>query len=229
MNDKKGVVYVLSNRSLWLPEREEDDELLPVIKIGRTSPPTPDALRKRMGNLYSTGMVFPFDLEYAKAVDDCYLVESNLHRIFSNARVNPNREFFRVDVDAVAAALEPYQGYEVTIDNDELSDEVRQEDIDARNKVESVAVRWGRFSFKSVGIPIGATLTSTMDSSVTVTVLSDSQVDYEGEIMSIGAAATKLRYKLTGDSRAVSGSSKWKYKGKSLRLIKEKMANHSSE
>ena len=225
MSDTQGIVYALSNRSLWLPEREYDDELLPIVKIGRTSPATPNALKKRMGQLFTTGIALPFDLEYAKAVDDCYQVESALHRIFASARVNPTREFFRVDVDSVVAALAPYQGKEIKIEGGEVSDEITQEDLDARNKLESVAVRRGYFSFSAVGIPIGATLTSTMDSSRTATVVSDSQIDFEGEIMNIGAAATKLRYELTGKSEAVSGSAKWNYNGKRLRLIKESIKN----
>lgn len=223
MNDTQGIVYALSNRSLWLPEREYDDELLPVVKIGRTSPATPGALKRRMGQLFVTGMPLPFDLEYAKAVSDCYRVESNLHRIFAHTRVNPTREFFRVDVDAVVAALEPYSGDEVTLGNNEVSDKVTQEDLDARNKLEAVVLRRDAFSFFAVGIPIGATLTSTMDSSRTATVINDSQIDFEETIMYIGPAATKLRNELTSDSRAVSGSSKWNYNGKLLRHLKEEL------
>lgn len=39
-----GIVYAVSNRGLWLPERADDEELLPIIKIGRTSPPTPNCV-----------------------------------------------------------------------------------------------------------------------------------------------------------------------------------------
>ena len=89
-----GIVYAVSNRSLWLPEREYDEELLPIIKIGRTSPPSPSALKKRMGQLFTTNIVLPFDLEYAKAVENCRETESKLHKIFAHTRINPNREFF---------------------------------------------------------------------------------------------------------------------------------------
>lgn len=225
MNDTQGIVYVLSNRSLWLPERDYDDELLPIVKIGRTSPSTPYALKNRMSQLFKTGVVLPFDLEYAKAVDECDKVEANLHRIFANARVNPNREFFRVDVDAVVAALDPYNGEEVTLNGDELSDKITKVDIDARNQLEAVVHRRGWFSFNSVGIPVGAELVSTLDSSITAKVVSDTLIEYDEMHMSIGKAASEIRHKLTGDSRPVSGSAKWKYKGKILRLIKEEMQN----
>ena len=55
-NNANGIVYVLSNRGFWLPEREDDSDLLPIIKIGYTTPATPEALRDRMKGLFKTGV-----------------------------------------------------------------------------------------------------------------------------------------------------------------------------
>lgn len=222
MANTRGIVYAVSNRSLWLPEREEDDELLPVIKIGRTQPGTPAALKKRMGQLFSTNIVLPFDLEYAKAVADCRKTETKLHRIFAHARINPSREFFQIDVEAVIEVLDLYPGEEITLDGDELSTEITQEDIDARNKVEAVAGR-GRFSFDALGIPSGAELVSTYDSAKIATVIDGGNVEYNGKIMSVHAAARMAQRQTTGDTHRITGSTRWKYKGKTLHILQQQL------
>jgi len=226
MNQTKnadGIVYAVSNRSLWLPEREDDDELLPIIKIGRTAPPTPSALKRRMGQLFTTNTVLPFDLEYAKAVEDCRQAESKLHTIFSHTRINPNREFFRIDVESIVAVLDLYPGKEITLDGDETSAKITQSDIDARNKEEAVALR-GRFSFDSLGIPVGAELVSTFDSSKTATVVGGGNVEYGGKVMSIHAAAKQVQRQTTTADHRITGSTRWKYNGTTLHRMQQKLS-----
>jgi len=224
MSKLDGIVYAVSNRSLWLPERDEDEELLPIIKIGSTSPPKPSALKKRMGQLFTTNMVLPFDLEYAKAVENCREAESKLHKIFAHTRINPNREFFRIDADAVAAALAPYPGNEITIDGDEPSKDISQADIDARNAEESVASRTGAggFDFGRLMVPFGAELVSIYDDSITAKVVAGGKVEYDGEIMTLHAAAKLVQRQTTSDTHPISGSARWKYNGTTLHRLREK-------
>lgn len=217
-----GIVYAVSNRSLWLPEREDDDELLQIIKIGRTSPPSPGALKKRMRELFTTNTVLPFDLEYARAVENCREAESRLHRIFAHTRINPNREFFRIDTESIVEVLNLYPGKDITIDGDELSENITQADIDARNNEEPVALRGG-FSFERLGIPVGAELISTYDSSKSAKVVAGGRVEYGGKIMSVHAAATLAQSQTTGDNHRISGSSRWKYQGATLRILQRRL------
>lgn len=217
-----GVVYALSNRSLWLPEREDDEELLPIIKIGRTSPPSADALKKRMGQLFTTSMVLPFDLEYAKAVENCREAESKLHKIFAHARINPNREFFRVDAEAIIEVLDLYPGEEIVIDGDELSEDITQADIDARNS-ETPATLRGGFNFEELEIPVGAELVSTYDSAKTAKVVAGGKVEYDGKIMSVHAAARMAQSQTTGDTHRITGSTRWKYQGTTLHILQQRL------
>jgi len=217
-----GIVYAVSNRSLWLPERDEDEELLPIIKIGRTSPPTPSALKKRMGQLFTTNVVLPFDLEYAKAVENCREAESKLHKIFAHVRINPNREFFRIDAESVIEVLGLYPGKEIAIDGDELSKNITQADIDARNSAEPAASRTG-FAFERLGIPVGAELVSTYDSSKTATVAAGGRVEYGGKIMSVHAAARLAQSQTTGDNHRITGSTRWKYRGATLHIWQQRL------
>ena len=217
-----GIVYAVSNRSLWLPEREDDEELLPIIKIGKTSPPNPDAMKKRMGQLFGTSIVLPFDLEYAKAVENCHEAESKLHKIFDSVRINPNREFFRVDTAAIIDVLDLYPGKEIVIDGDELSEGITQADIYARNNEMSATLRGG-FDFEKLGIPVGAVLVSTYDSSKTAKVVADGKVEYDGEIMSVHAAARLAQNQTTGDAHRITGSTRWRHLGATLHQLQQRL------
>ena len=226
-DNRKGIVYVLSNRSLWLPPREQGDELTPIVKIGRTAPPTAQALQKRMSQLFATGVVLPFDLEYAKAVADCHKAERKLHRVFAQMRVSPTREFFCVNVEAVVEVLELYDGQEVTLDGDELSKVITQKDIDARNKQQPVAARGGKFSFDALGIPMGAELVSTYSSDKTARVVQNGEVEYDGEILTIHAAAKRVQHEVTADRHRITGSTRWKYQGVTLHNRQKKFRENN--
>lgn len=217
-----GIVYAVSNRSLWLPEREDDEVLLPILKIGRTSPPSPGALKKRMGQLFTTSMVLPFDLEYAKAVENCRAAESKLHKIFAHTRINPNREFFRIDAESVVEVLDLYPGKEITIDGDELSKNITQADIDARNAEDAVASRAG-FAFEPLGIAVGAELISTYDSSKVAKVVAGGKIEYDGRVMSVHAGARLVQRQMTGDTHRITGSTRWKYQGATLHQLQQRL------
>ena len=75
------IIYVLTN------------EAMPgLVKIGFTE----DSVVNRMRQLTAhAGVPLPFECYYAAEVDDTTRVERILHQLFSEARVNPKREFFR--------------------------------------------------------------------------------------------------------------------------------------
>ena len=75
------IVYVLTNPAM--PG---------LVKIGRTG--TEEAA-VRLTQLYTTGVPFPFKLEFAARVPNAEEVEGALHRAFGPHRVNPRRDFFR--------------------------------------------------------------------------------------------------------------------------------------
>ena len=98
--DNHGIVYVATN------------PLMPgIVKIGGTSR---DDVQERLFELYSTGVPAPIIIEIARRVNNYEEVESALHTAFEPSRATPDREFFEVAVEQVAAALGLAGGEDVT-------------------------------------------------------------------------------------------------------------------
>lgn len=96
-----GIVYVLTNPAM--PR---------LVKIGMT---TRSEVTARIGQLYTTGVPLPFDCEYAVTVKDVSRVENALHIAFEQSRLNPNREFFEMEVESVKAILDLLKIDDVTL------------------------------------------------------------------------------------------------------------------
>lgn len=84
--ENPGIIYILSN------------EAMPCcIKLGRTEGDSTKDVEGRMTELYTTGVPLPFKCEYAAVVENFDELEKELHGIFQDLRINPNREFFHDD------------------------------------------------------------------------------------------------------------------------------------
>ena len=70
-----------------------------LYKIGFTRRAIEERLQE--ANQPNTWIPTPFLVEFSKFVEEPQKKESTLHKILVKQRVNPNREFFRVDVDQV--------------------------------------------------------------------------------------------------------------------------------
>ena len=79
------IVYVLTNPSIS-----------DVVKIGMTS-----NLENRLRSLYNSSVPVPFECYFACEVDSMEFVEKQLHDGFDDFRVNPKREFFRIDPERI--------------------------------------------------------------------------------------------------------------------------------
>ena len=137
------IVYVLTN-----PAMEG------LVKIGKTSQKD---IKDRMQQLYTTGVPFPFECEYACYVDDCAKVESAFHLAFGNTRINPKREFFQIEPERVIAILKlialkdakpQVEGY--------LSENISLEEKASSKKMK--ANRRPPMNFIEMGIPYGSVL-----------------------------------------------------------------------
>lgn len=80
-----GYVYAVTNPSI--PG---------LIKIGRTND-----INKRLDSLYDTSVPMPFECVCVKNVSNPIAVESNIHRLLNDYRVNEKREFFKIDKQRV--------------------------------------------------------------------------------------------------------------------------------
>lgn len=97
-DDRKGWVYALTHIHMQ-----------GIAKIGATRKhPIQRATELSAG----TGVPGMFTVAYYVATEDCFALESALHEVFSEVRVDPAREFFCVDVaDVVRAARREVGSY----------------------------------------------------------------------------------------------------------------------
>ena len=110
--------------------------------------------------------------------------EKTLHQLFSDKRVNPNREFFHVPPEKVVLAIRMSSFIEVTPGKVDIPKEEEQ----ALEKAEEAETkRRSRISLEAIGIKPGAVLTLPRDEDVHATVVSGNRVEYEGKVMSLSA------------------------------------------
>ena len=110
------VVYVLTNAAM--PG---------ILKIGKTDRPD---VQDRMDELYTTGTPLPFECAVAWEFEGANAaeVEQAVHRLLDDHRINPNREFFRLDPEGLEVLLRTYPGRDVTPPEAGLSTESPSED-----------------------------------------------------------------------------------------------------
>lgn len=194
------IVYVLTNPAM--PD---------IVKIGKT---TQSDIAIRMSQLYSTGVPLPFECVYAVEVEDCSKVEIALHIAFGPYRINPKREFFRIDPEQAIAVLKLLEKKDVSKEvNEDLNMGVSDaEKISAKN-----AQRRPNMNFEQMNIPFGSELVFVDDETIKVEVVSDRKIKYNNEIMSL-TKATRLILEL---DYAVQPARHWLYKGKSISEIYE--------
>jgi hypothetical protein len=145
-----------------------------LVKIGRTE----DCATTRIAQLYTTGLPFPFNLEFACRVADHNEVENALHIAFAPYRVNPRREFFKIEPVQAIAILKLLHTDDATAEvAAEVVTEVNAEPGEVQKDVEEGAKAGERYrqrrpnmNFREMNIPVGAILTSTVNEmEVTVT------------------------------------------------------------
>lgn len=194
-----GIVYLLTN------------PVMPgLVKIGMTAQ---EDIDKRMKELYTTGVPVPFECQFACRVkkSDCVKIEKALHTAFEPQRINANREFFRIQVNQAKAILELFHHTDVT---EEVTDEI-QNDLTDDDKAASVKAQPHRpaLNFYEMGMQKGDILTWKDDPEISVTVISERKVSYNGEETSISSLSAQLKgYK----SKHISPGTHWLYKDKLL-------------
>lgn len=199
--EQLSVVYVLTNSAM--PG---------LVKIGTTA--QDDDASKRISQLYTTGVPVPFDLEFACRVPNATEVESALHTAFAPNRVNPRREFFRIEAEQAIAILKLLHVEDATREF-----ATRPGDIDPQSlaAAEQLRSRRPNMNFEEMGIPVGAILTSTDDGMASVTVMDARKVKLGDDVLSLTAATQRV---LAVDY-PVQPSPDWTFQGKSLRDMYE--------
>lgn len=206
------IIYVL--RNLGMPG---------LLKIGRTDRDDP---ARRMEELYTTGVPFPFECVKAIEVKATKNLEKVLHRAFHPYRVNPGREFFRLDEDQVVAILESWpDGRDVTEPTNAKSDEeVPKEDVAARERERKR--RRPNLDFSDLDIQEGEPLVFTNPSgdrleAIEAIVVGPKKVRFEDEEMFLTRATNRA---LGNDDREpIRPAPYWSYEGKLLSDLYEEV------
>jgi T5orf172 domain len=206
------IVYVLTNPAM--PG---------LVKIGKT---TQLEVEDRMKQLYGTGVPIPFDCAFACQVKDTSEVEKALHFAFGVHRVNPNREFFKIEAERVIAILKLLKLDDITAQVEKtIESDIPAADIQSAQELKQA--RRPRMNFHELGIPHGAVLISTEDSAVTATVAGDRKVQFNGVICSL-AAATRKVLRLAEDY-PLQPSPYWTFNGKTVKTVYEEFHAGSDE
>mgnify|MGYP000948657467 CR=1 FL=1 len=191
------IVYVLTNPAM--PG---------LVKIGLTSS---DDAAVRLAQLYSTGVPFPFHLEFACRVQNADEVERALHRAFAPNRVNPKREFFSIEADQAISILKLLHVEDATKELDATPTQIAVQEVEAGVQY---AARRPNLNFVEMGIPVGSLLHFT-EGDASVVVVGPKKIRLGEDEMSLTAATRKL---LSLDYSVAPGPY-WTYGGRLLRDI----------
>jgi T5orf172 domain len=203
------IVYVLTNPAM--PG---------LVKIGKT---TQLEVEDRMKQLYSTGIPVPFDCAFACQVKDASEVEKALHFAFGNVRINPNREFFKLEPERVVAVLKLLKVDEIT---SEFEKQI-ESDTDAADKQSAVNLkeaRRPRMNFIEIGIPVGAKL-QFKSGGAEVTIVNEKKILYNDQECSLTSATRKVLG--LAEDYPLQPSPHWLYQGKTVKDIYD--AYHNGE
>lgn len=200
------IVYVLTNAAM--PG---------LIKIGMTRG---NEAASRTSQLYTTGVPLPFECAYECAVGNAAEVERALHEAFAPFRINPNREFFRMEPRQAIAILRLLHARPTAVVTQELEANTPLVDKEAAQREEDEAqlrrARRPRFDYIALGLPIGTVLTYK-DGTKTCTVAGPRTVEIDGEECSL----TQLTRRVMGlaDDYPLQPSPHWLHGGRTLKEI----------
>lgn len=194
-----GFVYLLTNPSM--PG---------LVKIGMTQR---EELDQRLRELYTTGVPLPFECAYACKVPQfrCRDIEEALHIAFEPSRVNPNREFFRINPNQAIAIMKLFNAQDATEEvQKEIDNDTDENDKEAFRKSVS---RRPALNFFEMGLRQGDELVLVSNPNIRITIASERKVIYKDETYSISSLSAKL---LNSKSKHVAPCQYWEFNGRNL-------------
>ena len=206
-NEQYGYVYVLKNE--YMPG---------LIKIGIT-----DNLDERMRTLYNTSVPVAFEVVYACKVNycDCRKIEGALHNAFCTDRVNPKREFFKMEASRAVGILRLFSIEEVTEEaNADIRAELSPSELEAQTRAvenrenieQELKKKRPTLNYHDLGINDGERLYWKDNENIYVIVSGERKVLYEVELCSL----TSVTQKIKGTEKPIAPAPYWVYDGKLL-------------
>ena len=185
------IVYVLTN------------PVMPgLVKIGSTAQGEVDI---RMKQLYSSGVPVPFDCAFACRVPDAYKVEKAIHDAFGMHRINPTREFFKLEPERVISILKLLHVEEVTQQVEDIIESgATKADLQAAEEVKKA--RRPKMNFIDLGIPIGSVLVAVSNGAQAI-VTGPRSVSFDDKECSLTYATRKVLG--LADDYAIQPSPHW--------------------
>lgn len=213
------TIYVLSNPAM--PE---------TVLIGYSRK---ENISGEIAELYTSSVPAPFKCELAASVENAREVLALIHSIFANARMAPDRDFFKVSSDQVMAVLKLAGGKDVTPAEDGTVAAAAAEAAPApangrrraangrrrprRSQAKSASGRKRRrrrpnLNFGQLGIGPGSVLVGRDGTEVIVH--DDRQVSYQDEVMFITPATRRMLG--LDDNAVVSAGQYWTFNGRKV-------------
>ena len=198
----KGYIYIMTNPCLHN-----------MVKIGYAT-----NVEERRKQLSTTALPTDYEI-YATYETPGKLEDKKLHKLIDNLnpdlRVSKNREFFIMEPDDAYSLLEAIATISGTLEKLQkvnLSNHTTEplEDNAERKRLRPAV------NFAKCNIPLGAELTYVEDPQVKVIVVSDRKVQYNDEITSLSALASRLK-----GWKAAQGPLFFTYNGKTIAEIAE--------
>lgn len=200
-----------------------------LVKIGKVE--EVGRIQKRLAELYrgeykgATGVPVPFQCEIAVQFDDEEDWERIFHRLFAEARINPNREFFKLPAEDLILVLRKC-GQDVTPSSGTPDESISQNEIKSRERLR--AKQRPRMRLLDLNIQDGAELAWDRDSEQICRVVNAREhlVQFLGEEMTLTEATERL---LGNPEWRVRPALYWKYEGKLLAQIYDEKYSREQE
>lgn len=190
------VIYILTNESM--PN---------LIKIGMTD----DRLENRVKELSrQTAAPLPFEIYYACEVENMEEVEKSLHDAFSDSRINPKKEFFRINPERVISILKLLAKKDITPKDDKF------EEVEEKRAVEVAKERRSRFNFNLANIKVGSIIEYYYDTNIKAEVINDREIKLGEKIGSLNQITLDLLKNSGRVWKSVQGPAFWLFEGETL-------------
>jgi len=174
----RGKIYILTN-----------DAMPNYIKIGFTAS---EEVESRMRQLDTTGLPLPFRLHACIEIENAQELERLAHDVFAPHRARPNREFFLMEPETAVRYLHAVSLNDATARWIAVDQKMIDETGRALPEDNVVKPKLASFSFGSAGVPVGAVIEFVREPLLTATVVSENEVEFEGDRMKLSPLARRL-------------------------------------